>query len=212
MATVKKSPLTGAIELMLADSKESFRLPPHGTTFFAEDLFGCHRRIALSCSPPLPRHQPSKAEHWRLAFRASRNFKVISENAYLSDSKTGLAARVDLLVEYRDERFVVRFWESDLDTAEPTILQVTDMVVCMYLSLVWSGVIFRHSGEDYRLHFVNPDRKEAKAIVSSAFEAASKLAFSVTSGVPPAGAPAKWCLDCPYMEGCDDYQSSRKKG
>ena len=211
MATVKKSPLTGAIESMLADSAASFGLPPYGTNFFAEDFFGCKRRVALSCSPPLPRCVPARAERWRHAFRVSGNFRVLSENTYLADSKTCLAARVDLLVEYNNERFVVRFWESDLASDEPTVLQVTDMVISMYLSLVWSGIIFRHHGDSFKLHFVNPDRKDAKTIVSGAFDAASKLSLAVTGGSAPAGESGRWCVDCPHKEKCDAYENSGQK-
>ena len=212
MTIVKKSPLIGMVESMLANSAMSFELPPYGTNFLVEDLFSCHRRAVLSCSPPLPRAVPDPALRWRHAFSLSRDFSVLSENVYLSDSKMGLGAKVDLLVEYRGEdRFIVRFWESDLVAEDPTVLQVTDMVVSMCLSLVWSGIIFRHHGDDYKLHFLNPDRKDAKTIVSSAFEAASGLALSVMSGSAPEGTPAGWCSDCPHKGNCSGYQNIKEE-
>jgi len=201
MAVLKDSWLaTRCIELFEQVDRERSE-PLCASSFMAEDLLWCKRRAVLRHrrSGSLPARTSSWK--WRAILHMAKDFQVLGEDIFFSDSKTSMGGLADMVLFRSGEKVLVRFWHGRGE--KPSLLQVTDMVILMYLSGIWSGLIIRHEDGLAKVDFVNPDRNDAKRMIEGMHQRSRELTLLVASSTVPDGEPGSECDGCPYGEDCE---------
>jgi len=181
-----------------------------GGMFSAKDLFDCPKKAVLAARRANADNKEEAKEmsdwKWRYAFWRAPLFDVEQEALALGDSEARLHAVVDMVVAYAGERLLVNFRKRDPLPKAPLTGDIADIVVAMYLSGIWSGLLFYYCGDAHVCFFANPDRKACRSIVGGCSDDARRLADHVLHETTPSGEAGKHCSSCPFRGSCDEYQ------
>lgn len=175
--------------------------------FRSIDVAGCPRRAAMA-SKEGKAVEVAESPAIRYRFHSLDYISVLRENVRLSDSESRLCGFVDMLVSCGGEDILVKIWPGDCESESPLKIHVYDMVTCMYLSGIWTGLLLYHRNGDVKCHFINPDRKACRKIIGTVAERSKYLASSIVTGTVPSGEVDEDCPSCPFWESCDEYRGS----
>jgi hypothetical protein len=207
MATVKENGITKRIADHYQRQKTFLYPGPASGLFRVKDLLDCPRKAVMQTrgggTTPDPR---SVCDFdWRYLFRTMPGCRVIRENISLADGTSHLTGFIDILASYSNEMILVKLIERESLSKDPLKVDVTDMVVCMYLAALWHGVLIYHWGDKHEIYFLNPDRRDAKEILGWAAAGAAKLSDHILHETTPSGETNEHCSACPFMESCNEY-------
>jgi len=206
MSVVKNSSLTDRIDRLFGSN--SIERVTSGM-FDATSVLGCPRRAVVGHS--LPKIHNILPEY-RYKLHSCEFVNVVNENVSLSDSETSLCGFIDMVVEISGVMVLIKLYEERVDSEAPLTRHVTDMVTCMYLGSVYTGVIVYCDNGIVKCHFVNPDRIDALKIVKKMVSQSKRLREHVISGTYPDGIPNSGCPLCPHRESCVNRREAGETG
>jgi hypothetical protein len=93
----------------------------------------------------------------------------------------------------------------------PITGDVINMVAGMYSSGIWSGIIAYQNDGVYNVFFLNPDRLDAKKILTEIADKGKTLKSHEMSGSIPKGELCEACSSCLHAESCPAIIGATKK-
>lgn len=206
MAVIKQSRITSRVIDAISSLDSKMRSLPDSTSFRASEIMGCRRMAILSRRDGVKSERTPHVDI-RYAIHRMESFEVLREDVHVSDQEMNLSCTIDMIVKHMDEIVIVMTRESEGPVENPIIGDVYDIVSSMYVVGVWSGILV-YSGDGHNsVFFVNPDRKDAKRIISELAERGREMFGHMMSGTVPYGESCRKCPSCAFTGSCDAYRA-----
>jgi len=201
MAVVKESSISYRIVETVEDTCRKVGTSRAGSLFSASEIMGCPRKAILDKREGRS-WKGSPHLDFRYAMHRSDLFEVIDEDLVVSSMEIGVECKVDMLIKHCGEHVIIMISDSEKRMDSPITGDVVNMVAAMYSSGIWSGILAYHNDGEYVVFFLNPDRSDAKRILTEMVDRGKTLRSHEMSGTIPGGESCEACIKCPHAESC----------
>jgi hypothetical protein len=202
MALLKNNYVTNYLEQALGKQEGRF----FKSAISTDDIVGCPLRTYHLLKASRTRVRPYTECVYKnmLAFYNSPDIKVHFHNKDTVDPESKMQGVADLIVEFDETSFVVKFVEVDSEEAlnHPLNTDVVSCALSVDVCSVHAGMLILCYQDLRKVHYVDPDDDDLDTLLNKAKQRCSLIFGSIEAEKPPAPRKSLECDGCEFKSLC----------